>query len=128
MKIPSVRRIIATAGAGVSDPEVRPIIMSKFMNWLVRKCMKNVYEDMVRTVEIGRASILEWTIVRVPTLMDHLKVCEIKVACAGKGIDRRVTRADRANFLVQQIEDQTYLQKASVSSIGKHPFCKHSMR
>jgi putative NADH-flavin reductase len=128
MKAHGVRRIIATAGAGVSDPDDRPTIMSKFMNWLVQKLVKNVYEDMVRTVEMVRASGLDWTIVRVPTLTDHPKAGETKVGWVGKGMGRQVTRADLVEFLVQQIEDQTYLQKAPVISIGKYPFSKRSKK
>ena len=128
MKNHGVRRLIVTAGAGVSDPDDRPTIMSKFMNWLVQMLIKIVYEDMVRTVEIVRASGLDWTIVRVPMLTDHPKAGEVKVAWVGKGMGRQVTRADLAEFLVQQIEDHTYLQKAPVISIGKYPFRKRSTR
>ncbi|MFZ0547921.1 MAG: SDR family oxidoreductase [Candidatus Promineifilaceae bacterium] len=117
MKKHGVQRLVMTAGAGINDPEDRPTLMSKFMNFLVRTFSRNVYEDMVQTVQIVRESDLDWTIVRAPMLTDQPKTGKVNVAWVGKGMGRQIPRADLAAFVVQQVADETYLRKAPAVSV-----------
>lgn len=117
MKKTGVKRLIATAGAGVADPEDQPNFMSKFMGLLVRTISKNVYEDMVRTVELVRQSGLDWTVVRAPMLSDDPKAGKVKVAWVGQGMGRVVPRSTLAAFVVSQLQDDTYLRQAPAISV-----------
>jgi putative NADH-flavin reductase len=116
MEARGVRRLIVTAGAGVHDPNDRPNFMSKAIGLMVRTISKNVYEDMVSTVEIVRSSELDWTVVRVPRLTDGSKAENIVVAWVGRGMGRQIRRANLAEFVVGQLEDVTYICMAPAIS------------
>jgi putative NADH-flavin reductase len=111
-----IRRLVVSAGAGVADPNDDPKLPNKVIGWLVRMFSRYVYEDMVRTVEVVRASELDWTIVRVPMLTNDPPKGDVKVAYVGKGMGSRLTRADLAAFMLRQVEDKTYLGKAPAIS------------
>ena len=111
-----IRRLVVSAGAGVADPNDDPKLPNKIIGWLVRTFSRYVYEDMVRTVEAVRASDLDWTIVRVPMLTDDAPKGDVKAAYVGKGMGSRLTRTDLAAFMLQQVEDKTYLGQAPAIS------------
>ena len=112
MKLHGVSRLVATAGAGVQDPSDAPKLVNKLMNRILRTISGNVYADMVRVVEIIRESDVDWTVVRVPMLTNDPKTGEVHAGWVGKGLGVRVTRADLAAFVLDQVEDTTYLRQA----------------
>lgn len=116
MKQHLVSRLVLSAGAGVLDPSDSPNMVNKMFNVLVRTFSKNVYKDMVNAVNIVRQSDVDWTIVRVPMLTDGPKTGEVRAAWVGKGIGMRISRADLAVFMLNQVEDFTYLHQAPVIS------------
>ena len=71
---------------------------------------------MAGVVEVVRESDLDWTIVRVPMLTDGPKTGEIKVAWVGKGMGMRISREDLAAFLLEQLDDDTYIHQAPAIS------------
>lgn len=111
-----IRRLVASAGAGVADPNDEPKLINKLIGLLVRTFSRYVYEDMVRTVDLIRGSDLDWTIVRVPMLTDDPPTGDVKAAYVGKGMGSRLSRADLAAFMLQQVEDKTYLRQAPAVS------------
>lgn len=111
-----VKRLIVSAGAGVSDPHDAPKLLDKVIVRLLKLTSKNVYEDMVKTVGIVQASDRDWTVVRVPMLTDEAKTGHVKVGFVGKGTSSRITRADMAGFMLKQLKDNTYLKQAPVVS------------
>ena len=111
-----VKRLIISAGAGVEDPNDAPKLMNKVIGFMVRTFSSNVYEDMVRTVDVVRSSDLDWTIVRVPMLTDDPAKGDVTVAYVGKGMGARITRADMAAFMLEQLEDGSYLHQAPAIS------------
>jgi len=116
MKNSGVSRLVVTAGAGVPDPNDAPKFINRFMDFLVRSVSRSVYEDMAKTVEVVRASGLDWTIVRVPMLTDHPGTGDVTAAWVGKGMGMRLSREDLAAFLVDQLRDDTYLHMAPALS------------
>ena len=58
-------------------------------------------------------SALDWILVRPPVLTDDAPTGSIKVLQADE-IAHEITRADLAQFLVQQLTDDTYLRQAVV--------------
>jgi len=116
MKQHGVSRLVVTAGAGVSDPNDAPKFFNKLMNRLVKSISGNVYADMVEVARIVRESDVNWTIVRVPRLIDGPKTGKVSVAWVGKGMGMQISRADLAAFLLDQLEDDTYLRQAPAIS------------
>ncbi len=112
----NLRRLIISAGAGVADPNDAPTFINKAIGFLLRTVSGNVYEDMVRTVAAVRASDLDWTIVRVPMLTGDQPKGDVRVAYVGKGMGSRVSRADLAAFMLQQIDSDTYIRQAPAIS------------
>ena len=111
-----VHRLVISAGAGVGDPKDEPKLFNKGINLLLKLVSRHVYEDMKRTVDTVRASDVDWTVVRVPMLTDDPAKGNVKVAYVGKGMGPRITRADMAHFMLDQVEDERYLHEAPAIS------------
>ncbi len=116
MKQHGVKRIIISAGAGVGDPEDSPKLFNRLMNVLLKATAKNVYMDMLKTVDLVRSSGLEWTVVRAPMLTDDPKLGHVKVGMVGKGMGARISRADMADFILQQVNSSEQIGKAPAIS------------
>jgi nucleoside-diphosphate-sugar epimerase len=122
MKQHGVERLIISAGAGVGDPHDEPRLFNKLINVLLKLVSRHVYEDMKRTVETVRNSDAQWTIVRVPMLTDDSATGKARAAYVGKGMGMRVSRADLASFMLDQLESDTHLHRApAISTIRRYP-------
>ena len=111
-----VRRLIISAGAGVGDPKDTPKLSNKAINLLLKLLARNVYEDMKGAVDVVRASEHDWTIVRVPRLIDGPKTGLIKVGYVGNGMGMQINRADMAGFMLDQLQNGAYIRKAPAIS------------
>ncbi len=111
-----VRRLVQSVGAGVGDPNDKPGLFDKFIKVVLKLASRHVYEDMVRVNDLIRASDRDWTLVRVPMLTDEPPAGDLKVGYLGKSVGSRVSRADMASFVLQQVEDDTYVGQAPVIS------------
>jgi putative NADH-flavin reductase len=116
MKVHAVRRLIVSAGAGVSDPSDMRALLHKVSGAIALLRARHVYADMKRVVELVRASGLEWTIVRVPRLTDQPRQGRLRIGYVGRDMGTTLARADLAAFLLKQLDDQTYLRKAPMIS------------
>jgi putative NADH-flavin reductase len=116
MRQHGVRRLIQTAGAGVRDPKDQPTLMHAFFGWLARLLSPNVVADMEQVVEKVRRSDLDWTVVRVPMLTEGPATGRVREGYVGKTIGPRLSRADLADFLLRQVESETYLGQAPAIS------------
>lgn len=114
MREAGVRRLVVTAGAGVGDPCDRPTVVDRAVGLLLRTVARNVYDDMRRTVEVVRASDLDWTIVRFPRLTDGPVTGRLRAGCLGDGLGIRVSRADAAAFVLDRLGDDDWLHAAPV--------------
>ena len=61
------------------------------------------YEDMKRTVDVVRGSNVDWIIVRVPMLTDRPATGHVRVGYVGQGTGPRLSRADMAAFILEQV-------------------------
>jgi len=116
MKQYGVDRLIISVGAGVGDPKDEPRIFDKAINALLKLFSRHVYEDMRRAVATVRDADVDWTIVRVPMLTDDDPKGEVKVGYVGKGMGPRITRADMASFMLDQVDGDAYLHQAPAIS------------
>lgn len=116
MQRQGTRRLVISAGAGVGDPQDAPGLFNHLMNFLLKTVAKNVYLDMQKTVDLVRASTLDWTVVRVPMLVDGSQTGSVKAGYVGKGMGPRITRADMAAFLLRQVEENGYVRQSPAIS------------
>jgi len=116
MEAQGVQRLVQSVGAGVSDPRDQPGLFDRAIKVALWVFSRHVYEDMARTAELIRASDLDWTLVRVPMLTDDPAQGDLKVGYLGQGVGPRVSRADLATFMLEQVEDPTWVRQAPVIS------------
>ncbi len=116
MKRHGVRRLIISTGAGVGDPGDAPKLFNKLINVALKVASRNVYEDMLKTVALVRESGLDWTVVRVPRLTDAPRTGQVRVGMVGRGTGVNLSRADMAEFMLEQVDDFRHLRQAPVIS------------
>lgn len=109
-----LRRVIVVTGAGVKAPEDQPQFWNRLMSGLLNLLAKRVLEDSLQAANLLRESGLDWTLVRVPVLTDDPAQGEPWVGYVGKGMGSRIGRTNVAAFMLKQISDDTYVQKAPV--------------
>lgn len=115
MQAQNVQRLIISAGAGVRDPQDKPGAIDVIAGVLLRLLSKNVVEDMEQVVAKVRASDRDWTVVRVPMLTDQPPQGTLKVGYVGDTTPR-LSRADMATFILQQVTDAKFVGKAPAIS------------
>ncbi|MBL8152803.1 MAG: SDR family oxidoreductase [Anaerolineae bacterium] len=115
MKKHGVRHIIISAGAGVRDPQDRPKLVDRFFGLLLNVFSKNVVADMKQAVSLIQASDRDWTVVRVPMLTDDPRRGSLKIGYVGD-ISPRLSRADMAAFILDQVNNPAYLRKSPAIS------------
>jgi hypothetical protein len=71
---------------------------------------------MVRVVALVRASDVDWTVVRVPRLLDTPAQNNVRVGYVGKNSGTQLSRAAMASFMLKQVSDATYWRQAPMIS------------
>jgi uncharacterized protein YbjT (DUF2867 family) len=117
MKAEGVKRLIAMSNVGVGDSRdavpwiARKVIFPLFLSFLIA-----IFEDKERMEPIIMNSGLDWTIVRYNGIRGDVAKGTTKIAMDGK-VGMVMTVPDSAKFLVDQLDDRTYIGKApSVSN------------
>lgn len=116
MEQQNVHRLIMSVGAVIFDPLDKPQFANYLFNFIWRHFQTSVFEDMSDVVRKVRASDLDWTIVRVPYLSERFsKPGTLRVGYLGE-IGSMITRVDMANFMLKQLDSDTYVRKAPAIS------------
>ncbi|MFQ5945468.1 MAG: NAD(P)-dependent oxidoreductase [Anaerolineae bacterium] len=114
MKEHGVRRlIVTTAFVVVPHPGDKPRLPDRVGGFLFRRIYRHDAEDMRRAAESVKKSELDWTIVRVLRLVDGPRTGRINLGLAGRGL---LNRANLAEFVLQQVSDETHIHQAPVIS------------
>lgn len=116
MEARGIRRLIATCGAGIGDPNDSPRLVNRFMGFLLKRMAENVLADMEEAIGQVRSSNLDWTVVRLPMLTDAPATGRIKVGYVGKGPGARISRADIPSFILGELKDRKWLRKSPAIS------------
>ena len=104
-----VRRLVCLTSVGVLEKPVGPL----FYVWLIKPLLKNIYDDMRHMEQTIRESHLAWTIVRPSFLFDGKRMGQYRVGSSGElAHANRISRADLANCLLDQLDTQANWQKA----------------
>ncbi len=107
MKQHSVRRLVAVSAPGAGDGKKRT-------GWLARLILKLFVnlDDKERQEEIIRASGLDWIIVRPSLLTNDPHTGAYRVGPdVTHGIATKLARSDLAEFMLNQLTDDTYLHQ-----------------
>lgn len=116
MKKHGVKRVVIMIGAGVRFEGDQPKIFDNIMVTLLKTLNGDVLQDSVHYADAIRNSDLDWTLVRVPMLVEGAATGNLRVGMVGAGVGPRLVRADGAAFILKHLSEPTYVRKAPVIS------------
>ena len=112
-----VRRLIVSSTLSVEDPNDLPEFTAKVLVKIVKLTMRAAYEEIISVAETVRKSDIDWTILRLTTLNNNPKSGKVRVGYLGRGeVGLRISRADLAQFMLEQVQNSKYLQQSPVIS------------
>ncbi len=112
MKATNVKRLVFLSAFGVGET----FVQANFIQRLIfRTFLKNIYSDKAKADTMLCQSPLDWTLVYPVVLTNGLITHKYKVGekLPMKGMPK-ISRADVAEFMLQQLTDDTYLRKIAV--------------
>ncbi|TLF75121.1 NAD(P)-dependent oxidoreductase [Nocardia cyriacigeorgica] len=112
MRRNGVKRLICQSTLGVGDSRDNLNFLWKYI--LFGLVLRPAYNDHVRQEEYVRASDLDWTIVRPSAFTDGPATGTYRQGFSGNeaGLSLKISRADIAEFMLEQLTDRTYLHRA----------------
>lgn len=114
METLDVKRFICESSFGVGDTHDDASAMSRFV---FNTLLKNAFADKVLQEDHIRRSNLDWVVVRPSGLTNGNKLGSYRVAEHMKlGIGAKISRADVADFMLNQLTDNAWLHKFPVIS------------
>jgi putative NADH-flavin reductase len=117
MQNTGVHRLIISSTPSASDPNDLPDLRFKLLVGLIKTAMRPAYEEIVNVARLVRESDTEWTIVRMSMLNNNPGSGKIRAGYLGKKqVGTNISRADLAAFLLEQVQDTTYLRQAPALS------------
>jgi putative NADH-flavin reductase len=117
MRKSNTRRLIISSTPSAADPSDLPDFKFKVLITIVKSLMRPAYEEIVNVARIVRDSNPDWTIVRVSMLNSNPRSGIIRAGYLGrKQVGTKISRADLAAFMLEQVRDTTYLRKAPAIS------------
>lgn len=116
MKKNNVKRLIATATPSVKDRNDKYQFSFSFAVFMIKTLAKNSYDNIVLAGKHTSESGLDWTMVRLPMLSDKPTSGKLNVGYTGDGQVNlfSLSRADLASFLLSQVNDTRWINKAPV--------------
>ncbi|MGY6561614.1 MAG: NAD(P)-dependent oxidoreductase [Luteibaculaceae bacterium] len=109
MKQSGVERIISLSGGGLPFPERdKPKVADKLIRFIMKVAVPKILNDAIRHHEILKSSGLKWTIVRGPRLTNESRKGSYRVGWVGVNASTKISRADLADFIVTQIDDEQF--------------------
>ncbi|MTD55476.1 NAD(P)H-binding protein [Amycolatopsis sp. RM579] len=106
-----VRRIISLSGAGLPSPEDRPLLADRLLGGALRAIARSVLRDAAGHLLVLRESRSDWTVVRAPRLTDTPPRGSYAVGVVGTNRVRSISRADLADAIVDQLTDESQMQR-----------------
>jgi putative NADH-flavin reductase len=116
MKAAGITRIVVTSGAGVYRPGDNPPMASKIISFIIKTFSGDAYNASVGVADVLDKSGLEWTLVRAPRLVDEPARGNLYVGPLNSSMKTTLTREDYGQFLLDQLNDRSWIQKSPVIS------------
>lgn len=116
MQRTGVKRLICQSTLGVGDSRPNLNFLWKYV--MFGMLLRPAYADHVQQEEYVRASDLDWTIVRPSAFTDGPATGTYRrgFAADASGLALKISRADIAGFMLEQLTDRSYLHRAAAIS------------
>jgi putative NADH-flavin reductase len=112
MQAAGVRRFVGISGAGIDVPGDHKWPRDRLISALIQRVGGAVVQDKPVEYAVWAASGLDWTLVRPPRLVDGEATRRVEHHASTSPRRASITRADLATFLVDQVDDDTYVHRA----------------
>jgi len=110
MSAAGVKRLIALSGAAITVAGERKPLSGRLMSGLVGMLAGHVVEAKRREYEVFSQGELDWTLARPPRVVEGSARGTYQ---AGERLTgRTISQGDLAQFMIDQLEDRTWLRKA----------------
>jgi putative NADH-flavin reductase len=106
----NINRYIVLTGMSIDIPSDKKSFKNKLLSGIMRLCFPAIIADKQKEYSILAESDLNWTIVRVPYIEQSESrrvVSASLIDCPGK----KISTADIACFLIEQLNDETFSRK-----------------
>jgi putative NADH-flavin reductase len=105
----NVPKIISLSGGGLPFPSKdKPKFVDKLIRTIMKIAVPKVLNDAIAHAEVLKNSNVKWIIVRGPRLTNDAKAGKYRIGWVGVNGSTKISRADLADFIVTQAEDETY--------------------
>lgn len=105
-----VEKIISLSGGGLPYPEKdQPKFVDKLIRTIMKIAVPKILNDAIEHHKVLASSGLKWIIVRGPRLTNAAKKGVYRVGWVGVNASTQIARADLADFILKQVEDDSFL-------------------
>jgi biliverdin reductase / flavin reductase len=106
MQAHGIKRLVVISSVGVEDDPTEGFVY----RYVIKRLLKNMYDDMILMEEIVKASDRDWTLVRPALLVDHAALGSYYVEPGGNVPGARtIARADLADFTLDQLGSDKHI-------------------
>jgi putative NADH-flavin reductase len=116
MKKHHLKRFISLTGAGVSAPQDQPKFVNHIIKFALQVLSAKVLKDAEQHAQVIANSDLDWTIVRGPMLTEGAHTGKYRVGWVGVNTSAKISRADLAEFMLKQLNDNTFYKQMPMVS------------
>lgn len=114
----NVEKIISLSGGGLPFPEKdEPKFADKMIRTIMKIAVPKVLDDAIAHAAVLEESGKRWIIVRGPRLTNDPKHGKYRVGWVGVNASTKISRLDLADFILTQVEDETYTYQMPFVSI-----------
>ncbi|SFQ52341.1 NAD(P)-dependent oxidoreductase [Hymenobacter arizonensis] len=111
-----VVKIVSLSGGGLPFAQDQPKFMDKLIRGIMKLAVPQVLADAVGHAEVLQRSDRQWVIVRGPRLTNAPGTGHYRVGWVGVNAGTSLTRADLADFILTQLDDQLFVGKMPMVS------------
>jgi putative NADH-flavin reductase len=117
MKGHGVTRYIGHGTPSVLDPQEKPTWQTRLVGFMGRTGLPHAYNELIGMTDLIKNAGVDWTIVRFTAPNNKPKTGKLRVGFYGTDrIGFPVSHADIAAFTAQQVDEDTYLDRAPAIS------------
>ena len=112
METANVKRLVCLSSFGVGDSRADLSLFTRYV--VVGIFLRHAFADHERQEAAVRKSALDWTLVRPPHLKEgaHTGIYQHGLTLAYGNIKGWISRADLADFMLKQLDDDHYIRQA----------------
>lgn len=114
MEHENIKRFITIATPSVKSTEDKPALITKMPSIMARLFFPSAYKEIVQVGLVVQASQLDWTIVRFIAPNNKIQSGKIKVSYGDTKLGFGISRADIADFVVNQIQEKQYIRSMPI--------------